>query len=253
MRSKSCLLAMLLAACAASPPASPSDVTELVPKIVASYPHDTGAFTQGLLWFEERLYESTGGYGTSSLRRVELETGDVERQVTLDENLFGEGLARVNERLVQLTWREGVALTYAPTTFETGERFSYSGEGWGLCFDQIDLVRSSGTSTLTFHDAGSFAELRSIDVTLLGKPLGFLNELECVHGAIWANVWQTDWVVRIDPTTGEVTARVDAANLRAAGGRGGVLNGIAYREETDTFFLTGKNWPLLFEVRFVER
>ncbi len=242
-------------ACQAGPApdaASAAAVLELVPRVIAEYPHDPAAFTQGLVWHQGRLYESTGEYGASTLRRVRLETGEVERRVELPGDLFGEGLARVGERLIQLTWREGVARVYALDSFELTAEHAYAGEGWGLCFDRVELVRSDGTSTLTFHDPGSFAPLRRREVTLNGRPVMYLNELECVEDAIYANVFQTDSIVRIDPVSGAVTARVDASELRAGLGAGaGVLNGIAYREETATFLLTGKNWPSVFEAVFL--
>lgn len=228
---------------------------ELVVRVVAEYPHDPTAFTQGLLWHQGRLYESTGQYGSSTLRRVKLETGEVEQQVELPPDRFGEGLERVGDRLIQLTWREQVASIYALDTLELIEELRYAGQGWGLCFDRVDLVRSDGSSALTFHDAGSLAPLRRREVTLAGRPVFNLNELECVDGQVYANVLQTDFIVRIDPATGSVTARVDASSLRAAvmESGAGVLNGIAYRRETATFLVTGKNWPKLFEVVFVEK
>jgi glutamine cyclotransferase len=235
-------------------PAAASPLVELVPRVVAEFPHDAEAFTQGLVWHEGWLYESTGNYGSSTLRRIDLENGTVEKRVELPENLFGEGLERVGERLIQLTWRERVARVYDLETLELEEELAYLGEGWGLCFDSIELVRSDGTSTLTFHDPATFAQLRRLTVTVGGQPLGFLNELECVDGWIYANVWQTDSIVRIDPASGKVVARVEASGLlpdrRASGA--GVLNGIAYRPDTATFLITGKNWPKIFEVVFVE-
>lgn len=252
------LLALLaaVAACEARPDAAaaaPSGVEELVPRVVAEYPHDPAAFTQGLIWHGGRLYESTGQYGSSTLRRVRLETGEVERQVELPDELFGEGLERVGDRLIQLTWRSQTARVYDLETLRLTGELSYVGEGWGLCFDEIDLVRSDGTSALTFHDAGGLAVLRRQEVTLVNRPVAYLNELECVDGRIWANVLGTDSIVAIDPASGRVTARVDASSLRSTGAGTGALNGIAYRPETATFLLTGKNWPKLFEVTFVER
>lgn len=237
-----------------SEPAVASSLLELEPRVLAEHPHDPDAFTQGLIWHQDRLYESTGEYGSSTLRRIELESGAVEKRLDLPEILFGEGLERVGDRLVQLTWRERLARVYDLETFELEEELTYFGEGWGLCFDSVELVRSDGTSTLTFHDPASFAQLRRLDVTLAGRPVGFLNELECAEGWIYANVWQTDSIVRIDPASGEVRARVDASGLLPDRRQGaGVLNGIAYRPETATFLLTGKNWPKIFEVVFVER
>lgn len=254
------LLALLVvaAACEAEPGApstGPLGLEELTVRVVAEYPHDPEAFTQGLVWYQERLYESTGGYGVSALRRIELASGAVEHEVELPPELFGEGLERVGDRLVQLTWQEQIARVYDLDTFELLDELPYAGQGWGLCFDQVDLVRSDGTDTLSFHDAGSLAPLRRLRVSWGDRPILYLNELECLDGEIFANVWQTDSIVRIDSTSGSVTARIDASSLRARelGDRAGVLNGIAYRPETGTFLLTGKNWPKLFEVVFVER
>ncbi len=224
-------------------------------EVVAEYPHDPGAYTQGLVWHAGSLYESTGLYGRSSLRQVELATGTVQRQVALPPECFGEGLARVGERLVQLTWQEGKALYWTLGDMSRAAERSFTGEGWGLCWDGSRLVMSDGTATLTLRDAESFAEIGRLAVTRGGRPLDLLNELECVEGAIWANVYTTDELVRIDPETGVVTATVDASLLRGLdpGHRAEVANGIAWRPETKTFLLTGKFWGKLFEVRFVPK
>lgn len=250
-------LAVLLGgaiACGAGSTAQPAGdaVERLEVEVIAEYPHDPEAFTQGLVWFGEQLFESTGQYGSSSLRRIDLETGSVEQRIDLPGELFAEGLERVEDRLVQLTWREQLALVYSLGSFERVAEHSYLGEGWGLCFDGVDLVRSDGSSRLTFHDAGSFAMLRQATVTLEGQPVTRLNELECVDGAIYANVYLTDQIVRIDPVDARVTALIDASGLLPQREEAGVLNGIAYRPQTSTFLLTGKNWPKLFEVAFVE-
>lgn len=253
LRSLVALVALLIA-CGTGSSAQPDDqaVEQLEARIVAQYPHDPAAFTQGLVWFGGRLFESTGQYGASTLRRVDLESGEVERRIDLPEEFFAEGLERVGDRLVQLTWREQLALVYSLDSFERVEEWSYLGEGWGLCFDGVDLVRSDGTDQLTFHDAGSFAPLRQVGITIGGRPLSQLNELECVDGDIYANVYAAAQIVRIDPADGRVTALIDASGLAADQGGAGVLNGIAYRPETSTFLLTGKNWPKLFEVVLVE-
>ncbi|HEX4952302.1 MAG TPA: glutaminyl-peptide cyclotransferase [Thermoanaerobaculia bacterium] len=224
-------------------------------ELVAEYPHDVTAYTQGLLWHGGSLYESTGLYGRSTLRQVELSTGTVLREVRLPMELFGEGLARVGERLVQLTWQEGKALYWHLADLSRAAERSFTGEGWGLCWDGARLVMSDGSATLTLRDAESFAETGRIAVTRGGRPLDLLNELECVEGVIWANVYTTDEVVRIDPETGAVTATVDASLLRGLDlGRGAeVANGIAWRPETKTFLLTGKRWSKVFEVRFVPK
>lgn len=227
-------------------------VERLRARVIAVYPHDPEAFTQGLLWDAGWLIESTGLYGESSVRRVELASGRVERQATLPAHQFGEGLARVGELLVQLTWREGVARVLDAASLELVAEHDYPGEGWGLCFDGDRLVMSDGSDLLTLRDPTSFADVGRLRVTLEGSPLGRLNELECVEGSVWANVWGTDWIVRIDPITGAVRAIVDASGLLAPAdrARADVLNGIAFDPERRVFLLTGKLWPTLYAVEF---
>src|SRR5690606_494414 len=162
------------------------------------YPHDPGAFTQGLLWHEGFLYESTGLRGRSSLRKVDLETGEVLAQRGVEQRLFAEGLALVGTRLIQLTWTTGQALIWALESLTHERTFEYDGEGWGLCYDGQHLVMSDGTARLTFRDPETFRELRHVTVRLRGRELRHLNELECVDGLVWANVWQSDRIVRID-------------------------------------------------------
>jgi glutaminyl-peptide cyclotransferase len=227
-------------------------VARLETRVLAEYPHDSQAFTQGLLWYGGRLYESTGNYGRSSLREVRLDTGDVVRQVNLPARFFAEGLAKVGRRLIQLTWREEVALIYDFKTLRELGRMSYSGEGWGLSYDGKWLVMSDGSEVLTFRDPESMAVWKRLPVTLNGQPVRLLNELECAQGAIFANVWQENRIVKIDARSGRVTAIIDASSLlsRLQVPPGDVLNGIAYATERNAFFLTGKFWPKLFEVRF---
>jgi glutaminyl-peptide cyclotransferase len=221
-------------------------------QVVAEYPHDPGAFTQGLLWHSGKLYESTGNYGHSSLREVRLETGDVIRQVNLPRQLFAEGLAKVEGKLIQLTWREGIALVYDLRRLRESRRIGYQGEGWGLSYDGTWLVMSDGSDVLTFRDPMSLAVWKRLPVTSLGKPVRLLNELECAQGAIFANIWQQTDIMRIEPETGKVTAVIDASILlsRLKWPPGDVLNGIAYAAERGTFLLTGKYWPKVFEVKF---
>jgi glutaminyl-peptide cyclotransferase len=190
-------------------------------------------------------------HGESTGRRVALETGEVEKQVDLDEELFGEGLARVGDRLIQLTWRDGKALVWDLHTFEKVGEFEYTGEGWGLCFDGRRLVMSSGNDRLQFRDPETFEKIGEVRVTRAGRRLRRLNELECVDGMVYANVWTDDHIARIDPETGEVTAWIDAGGLLDPEDRQGgedVLNGIAYVPETGHFLLTGKRWPHVYEV-----
>lgn len=226
---------------------------ELRVRVVRSLPHDREAFTQGLVYFEGHLYESTGNYGRSTVRKVEVETGKVLQQTALDAGLFGEGLARVGARLVQLTWREGRALLWNLTTLKAEGAHAYAGEGWGLCHDGARLVMSDGSDRLTFRDPETFASKGGVAVRLRGAPLSQLNELECVGDLVYANVWQQNRIARIDARTGEVTAMIDAAGLLTADEARGadVLNGIAYVPETGRFLITGKHWPRLFEVELV--
>jgi glutaminyl-peptide cyclotransferase len=246
----------------ASPPAVRPETPERPPQrlperlkveIVSIRPHDPQSYTQGLLWHEGALYESAGQYGVSSLRQVDLATGEVRRRLDLPKELFAEGLALVGDRLIQLTWREEKAVVYRLADFGKVKEFPYTGEGWGLCHDGRRLVMSDGSDRLTFRDPETFEVLGQVRVTLAGRPMERLNELECVNGQVWANVWLNDEILRIDPRTGEVTAVVDASGLLTPEerARAEVLNGIAWIPTSKTFLLTGKLWPKLFEVKIV--
>jgi glutaminyl-peptide cyclotransferase len=245
-------LALVVAGCAAAVPAPPAAVEQLRPDVLVELPHDPDAFTQGLeLGPDGTLYEGTGLVGRSQLRELDPQTGEVLRAVPLPDDLFGEGITVVDDRIWQLTWQDGVALEWDRAGFTLLREVPVSGEGWGLCRDGGRLVRSDGTDRLRFHDPASFAETGSVAVTLDGEPVTELNELECVDGQVWANVWQTDRIVRIDPADGRVTGVVDAAGLLDAGRRADadVLNGIAALGD-DEYLLTGKLWPAAFRVRF---
>ena len=221
-------------------------------EIVATLPHDAGAYTQGLQYVDGLFYESTGRNGMSSLRRVEPETGRVQQRHDLAAELFGEGLAVVGERIYQLTWQSNVAFVYDKGTFAEIERFSYPGEGWGLTWDGSRLLMSDGSDAVVARDPRDFSETGRIQVTYQGQPLLRLNELEYINGEIWANVYQSDWVVRIDPVTGAVTSVVDLAGLLAnveVTGPVDVLNGIAWDEAGQRLFVTGKWWPAVFQIR----
>jgi glutaminyl-peptide cyclotransferase len=232
--------------------AKEGEVERLGVRVVRALPHDREAFTQGLLFHQGRFYESTGLHGRSSLRRWVPESGEIERIVELPEEYFGEGLARVGDRLFQLTWHEETAFVWSLETFELLEEHRYRGEGWGLTYDGEHLVMSNGSAYLTFRDPESFEEVRRLQVTLEGRPQRYLNELEFAEGAIWANVFGSESVVRIDPVSGEVTAVVDASPLVPRHERRiDVMNGVAYNPEAGTFFLTGKLWPVLYEVELV--
>lgn len=231
----------------------PPAVEALRVRVIRRFPHDPDAFTQGLLWHDGHLYESTGLHGRSSLRKVALETGEVLAQRSVERRLFAEGLARVDDRLIQLTWESGEAHVWSLDGFEHRRTFTYDGEGWGLCYDGRHLVMSDGSERLTFRDPETF---RVDHVIRVRDDAGFveeLNELECVDGVVWANVWQTDRIVRIDAASGRVTGSVDASGLLELGDRldADVLNGIAWIPERGHFVITGKLWPWLFEVDFV--
>jgi glutamine cyclotransferase len=220
--------------------------------VVASYPHDPEAFTQGLAYVDGTLYEGTGLAGASSIRRVDLETGEVLQVRALAASHFGEGIAVVGGRLFQLTWRNRVCFAYDPATFDLLQTFAYQGEGWGLASDGSRLIMSDGTSRLTFRDPATFAELGGVAVRDGDAAVADLNELEWVAGEIWANVWRTDRIARIDPATGRVRGWVDLTGLLPEADREGrrvdVLNGIAFDAATGRLFVTGKLWPKLFEI-----
>jgi len=235
--------------------AQPSAVVQsLAVRIHRELPHDTGAYTQGLLWWDGKLYESTGQYGRSDLRRLDPATGAVEQRADISPAYFGEGLARVDDRLIMLTWKAQRAFVFGLERFDEQRTFRYEGEGWGLCNDGSRLVMSNGSNRLTFRDLRTFEVLGDVAVTLRGFPLTQLNELECVGDAVYANVYQTDFLVRIDPDTGRVTHYIDAAGLLTREERRGVdvLNGIAFDPGAGTFYITGKLWPKMFEVTFEE-
>lgn len=237
--------------CCFSAPAPPPGT--LTVEVLSVRPHDPAAYTQGLLLHEQVLYESTGRYGESSLRRVDPQTGRILHEVDLPADIFGEGLARCDNRLVQLTYRKQIALVYEIDTFGTLGRFSYQGQGWGLCHDGEYFIMSNGSATLTVRDSATFGVVDQIYVTRDGSPVINLNELECVGEEVYANIYRSDRIVRIDKDTGKVLADIDASGLLSLTERlsADVLNGIAYDSENETFLITGKLWPKLFEVRFV--
>jgi glutaminyl-peptide cyclotransferase len=221
-------------------------------EIVRAYPHDPQAFTQGLLFQDGRLYESTGQEGRSSIREVRLEDGKVLRQVPVPQPYFGEGLAAWGQRLISLTWQHGVGFVYDRATLRKLGEWHYPGEGWGLASAGRELVMSDGTPVLRFLDPATLKENRRVIVTADGQPVPNLNELEWVRGELYANVWQTDRIARIDPATGRVKSWLDLSALVAKVPRRStedVLNGIAYDAKGGRLFVTGKNWPSLYEVR----
>jgi glutamine cyclotransferase len=223
-------------------------------RVVHVFPHDSQAFTQGLVYLDGVFYEGTGLNGRSTIRKVRIETGQVMQIQKLDSQYFGEGIAIVNDTLFQLTWQSGVAFLYDRATFTRTGTFSYTGEGWGLTHDGRQLIMSDGTATLRFIDPASHKEISRLAVRDGGKPVLNLNELEYIKGEIFANVWETDRIARISPKTGEVTGWIDLKGLLTPGeqARGtDVLNGIAYDAAGDRLFVTGKLWPKVFEIRIV--
>lgn len=221
-------------------------------EVVKVYPHDRGAFTQGLLYLNGILYESTGLNGMSTLRKVNLESGNVLQSIDVPADYFAEGLALQDGKLFQLTWQNNKCFVYDLDTFQKEKEFTYTGEGWGLTTDGQSLIMSDGTDQLRFLEPATFQEKRRITVLTNGRPLARLNELEYVKGEIFANVWTTDFVARIDPATGKLKGVIDFTGLLPPEDRAqntDVLNGIAYDAAGDRLFVTGKFWPKLFEVK----
>jgi glutaminyl-peptide cyclotransferase len=219
-------------------------------EVVETVPHDTSAFTQGLLFDDRgRLFESTGLEGRSTLREVDPDTGAVLRSEQIDPTIFAEGLALVDDRLIQITYQDGRAFVYDAETFEREETFEYTGEGWGLCYDGERLVMSTGSDTLTFRDPETFEPIGDVQVTMGGAPVELLNELECVEGKVYANLWTTNSIVVIDPASGEVETLIDASSLMRPAGAD-VLNGIAVDPEGG-LWLTGKLWDKMYQVELV--
>ena len=221
--------------------------------IVHTYPHDSSAYTEGLFYLNGFLYESTGLEAHSSIRKVRLETGEVLQQLDIPGQYFGEGIVSWRGRLISLTWKSQIGFVFDLATFKLQRQFHYEGEGWALTHDDKQIIMSDGTPQLRFLDPNTMRETGRVQVTFDGKPLHNVNELEWVKGEIFANVWQTDWIVRIDPGSGRVVGAINCAGLlnRAdfVAGQTDVLNGIAYDAKHDRLFVTGKNWPKLFEIR----
>ena len=240
-------------AAAAAPAVTPEVPERLKVQVLSTRPHDPAAFTQGLVLDGDTLFESTGLNGKSSLREVDPRTGTVKRRLDIPYEYFAEGLALVGDRLIQITWQTEKAFVYNRADFKEVGELRYDGEGWGLCYDGSRLVMSDGSDRLTFRDPKTFAVQSILNVTLSGQPARELNELECVDGLIYANVWQTDNILRIDPKNGRVTGVIDASGLLTPEERqkSDVLNGIAWNPQTKTFLITGKLWPKMFEVQFV--
>jgi glutaminyl-peptide cyclotransferase len=251
----------------ARPTATPTPVDDATPDrpvaanlvvdVLERLDHDPTAFTQGLEFHEGRLYESRGLYGRSALTEIDPATGAVLRRTDLTDEFFAEGITVVDDRIIQITWREERAFVYDIDTFAVVDEFTYLGEGWGICLDEAGadrrLVMSNGTDVLTFRDPETFAPTGSVDVTVNGAPLENINELECVDGLVWANLWLTDSIVVIDPADGTVVSVIDARGLLTPAELAGadVLNGIARDHDTGRWLITGKLWPTMFVVDFV--
>ena len=245
-----CMACGILFSCSAS-----ARVKEYRIEVVKEYPHDVRAYTQGLFFNDGQLYESTGEYGNSSFRKTDILTGQPEKKIDFSEKYFIEGSVILNGKLYILTWTGKVAFIYDAATLEYRSTYSYPRPGWGLTTDGKRLIASDGSSVLYFMDE-SFAVQRRLTVRLNGRPMRSLNELEYINGKIWANVYTTDLILIIDPETGNVEATVDASGLLPSKLRTpetDVLNGIAYNEKDGRLYLTGKNWPRLYEVRLVKK
>jgi glutamine cyclotransferase len=220
--------------------------------LVKAWPHDTGAFTEGLVFWNGMLIESTGLYGHSTLRKVDLETGKVLQEVRLSDQYFGEGTAVLGDRIYQLTWQSHRGFIYDLKTMKREGEFPFSGEGWGLTTDGRSLVMTDGTNQIRFLDPVTFAVTRTITVFAHGHPVDNLNELEYVKGVLYANVWQTEYILEIDPSDGRILASIDFVGILPPSERSrdtDVMNGIAYDALDDRLFVTGKNWPKLYEVK----
>jgi glutamine cyclotransferase len=238
----------------AAPAAQPVRPPRYGYEVVNVYPHDPEAFTQGLEFHDGLLLESTGRH-PSSVRRVRLEDGEVLAKRELDNQFFGEGLTAIGERILTLTWQGGHGFVWDIDDLEPAGTFSYSGEGWGLTHDAARVILSDGSASLRFLDPNTLQQTGSVPVTYMGRPLDRLNELEFIDGEVWANVWQTNYIVRIDPATGVVVGVIDLTGLLpdpVANPSDDVLNGIAWDAENRRLFVTGKFWPKLFEIRLTE-
>jgi glutaminyl-peptide cyclotransferase len=253
------LTLLAIASITATPAQRASDAQDAVRygyRIVNTFPHDSRAFTQGLIFRDGFLYESTGLQGRSSLRKVRLETGEVIQQTAVDPKYFAEGLTDWHGELIQLTWQTEVAFRYDLATFGRRGTFSYTGEGWGLANDGKRLVMSDGSPTLRWLAPTTFRETGRLTVTDRGQPVDDLNELEVVRNEIFANVWRTDRIARISPESGRVTGWIDLTGLLTPAERrdpDAVLNGIAYDAASARLFVTGKLWPRVFEIQLVRR
>jgi len=229
-----------------------AEVPEYGATVVHRYPHDPQAFTEGLLYHDGFLYESTGRNGQSSIRKVVLRTGTIVQQKDLDPGYFGEGIVTWKDRLIQLTWKNQIGFIYDLATFQQRATFHYAGEGWALTQDSRHIIMSDGTSDLRLLDPDSMTEVGRIHVTCDGRPVHRINELEWVKGEIFANIWVTNFIVRIDPASGHIVGLIDLTDLvnsTVVVSGDNVLNGIAYDAKADRLFVTGKLWPALYQIK----
>ena len=227
-------------------------------ELLETFPHDTAAFTQGFEISEGRLFESTGLVGQSTIREVDLETGEVLRSQSVDD-VFGEGITVIEDpngtTAIFLTWQDEIAFRFDIETFEIIESYTYEGQGWGICDAGDRLIMSNGSDQLQFRDRDSFELLDTVDVRLSGEPVQLLNELECIDGAVWANIWMSSLIVQIDPDSGSVNRVLNARSLtpeEVVGSSDNVLNGIAYDPSDNTVLLTGKRWPVTYRLRLFD-
>ncbi len=246
------MILLALLAAVADPPAP---IERCGYRIVQSYPHDPASFTQGLFWDDGHLYEGTGQYGQSRVARIDLKTGKALIQTKLPSDQFGEGITRWGDQIIGVTWQNGIGNRWSIKDLKRVGTFRYDGEGWGLTMVEGSLVLSDGSSQLRFLDPATMKEQRRVTVRFGGRPLAMINELETIDGQVWANIWMTDLIVRIDPASGDIKSYIDLTGLKAdAGARGGdsVLNGIAWDAKKKRLFVTGKYWPKLYEIALAD-
>ncbi len=225
-------------------------------RVIAEYPHDANSFTQGLIIYQGVMFEGTGQHGKSQLRQIDLKTGRVLKSIALPERFFGEGITIAGGELFQLTWKNRICFIYDPKTLELKRTVRYPGQGWGLTYDGKSLIMSDGSSTLRFYDPKTFRLQKRIAVKQRNKPVKNLNELEYINGEVWANIWYEDKIIRIDPENGNIIAQIDLKGLKPAAlrfNREAVYNGIAFDSQTEKLYVTGKNWPKLFEIEIISR
>jgi len=231
-----------------------SGVPVSVPSIVSTLPHDTSFFTEGLEFYDSTLLESTGNYGPSKLVQVEPKTGRVLKEIKLGDKYFGEGITVLHDTLYQLTWKENIVFVYDAKTFRKLKELPFKGEGWGMTNDGKNIIVSNGSSTLYYYEPGTFKLLKELSITENGSPVPNINELEFVDGYIYANQWQYDYIVKIDPSNGKVVSKLELGGITDSAKRmnpnADVLNGIAYNRTTKKFYVTGKHWPQIFEIQF---